>query len=174
MTGNSLRLHVKMENLGKDSARSVYEGKDQNQRLCSKDSSGRELLRTPKFGRCHVGLTPRRSPGRCLGKFVPAARLSLLPVIAVVRSRPLQAPRDRLVSSVAILGHGSNTPRTVKIAKSEPLYKYQSYIFHPFPHYLQIPELWRSFQSPQLTGMSIRGGPILFSLDISTLQRPKT
>jgi len=33
-----------MENLGKDSARSVYEGKDQNQRLCSKDSSGRELL----------------------------------------------------------------------------------------------------------------------------------
>jgi len=130
--------------------------------------------RTPNFGRYHVGLTPRRSPGRCLGKFVPAARLSLLPVIAVVRSRPLQAPRDRLVSSVAILGHGSNTPRTVKIAKSEPLYKYQSYIFHPFPHYLQIPELWRSFQSPQLTGMSIRGGPILFSLDISTLQRPKT
>jgi len=33
--------------------------------------------RTPKFGRYHVGLTPRRSPGRCLGKFVPAARLTI-------------------------------------------------------------------------------------------------
>ena len=32
--------------------------------------------RTPNFGRYHVGLTPRRSPGRCLGKFVPAARLN--------------------------------------------------------------------------------------------------
>jgi len=44
MTDNSLRLHVKMENLGKDFARSVCESKDQNQRICSKDSSGRELL----------------------------------------------------------------------------------------------------------------------------------
>jgi len=33
-----------MESLGKDFARWIYESKDQNQRICSKDSSRRELL----------------------------------------------------------------------------------------------------------------------------------